>query len=208
MYEYNTSRKPLVLRAYGRNIQKTVAHISTIEDSALRTQYAHAILKLMEVLSPCARQVVEYPQKRWSDLFIIADYQLDVASTYPMPTSDLLMKKPRPLAYKKQSIRYRHYGRHIELLIQKATEITDLAEQERVVISIAKLIKSFSTIWNKDNLDNKTILAVIKELAGDKLAVDLEKIKAAHTFQYTAKEKDKVNKRGRGAFTAKTKQGQ
>lgn len=206
MYEYNTNRKPLVFREYGRNIQKAVAHISTIEDSAIRTQYTHAILKLMDALSPYARPVAAYPQEHWRDLFIIADDQLGVESTYPIPTRYLLMKKPRPLAYKKQSIIYRHYGRHIELLIQKAKEITDLAEQERIVISIAKLIKSFSTIWNKDNLDNKTILAVIKEIAGDRLAVDLEKIKAEHTFQYTAK--DKVNKRGGGVFTAKTKQGQ
>jgi len=207
MFEYNTSRKPLVLKEYGRNIQRLVDYINTIEDKATRTQYAHAVLKLMGMLSPYAKQVTEYPQKRWDDLCIIADYRLDVESNYPMPTRELLVKKPEALMYKKQPIKYRHYGRHIELFIKKATAVADPVEQERAIISIARLIKSFSTMWNRDNLDNNTILSIIKDIAGDKLSVDLEKIKAEHTFQQVSKEKTKTHRRGRGAFTAKTKQG-
>ena len=209
MYEYNTSRKPLVLKEYGRNIQKLVVHIGTIEDRATRTQYAHAILKLMGSLSPCAKQVMEYPQKRWDDLFIISDYTLDIESSYPLPTRDLLAKQPKRLNYIKQPIKYRHYGRHIELLIKKATEITNPAEQERVVISIARLIKSFSSVWNKDNPGSSTILATIQDIAGGKLVVDFEKIKAENTFYTTTpKEKTRTGRTGRGAFISKTKQGQ
>ena len=197
MHEYNTSRKPLALKEYGRNAQKLVGHIGTIEDKATRTRYAYAILKLMGALSPCAKQGMEYPQKRWSDLFIISDYTLDIESNYPMPTRDLLVKHPKRLDYIKQPIKYRHYGRHIELLIKKATEITNLAEQERVVISIARLIKNFSRVWNKDNPGSSTILATIQDIAGGKLAVDFEKIKAENTFYATTpKEKTKTSRTG------------
>ena len=209
MHEYNTSRKPLALKEYGRNIQKLVARVGTIEDRARRTQYAYAILKLMDLLSPSAKQVTEYSQKRWDDLFIISDYTLDIESSYLMPTRDLLAKQPKRLDYIKQPIKYRHYGRHIELLIKKATEITNLAEQERMVIGIARLIKNFSRVWNKDNLDSSTILATIQDIAGGKLAVDFEKIQAENTFYTTTpQEKTKTRRTGRGAFTPKTKPGQ
>ncbi|MEM7055509.1 MAG: DUF4290 domain-containing protein [Bacteroidota bacterium] len=207
MHEYNTKRKPLVLREYGRNVQKLVAQLDTIEDKAIRTQQARAILKLMSSLSTCDKQATEYSQKRWDDLCTISDYTLDVESNYPMPTRNLLPKKPSPLAYKRQPIKYRHYGRHVELLIEKATEITSPTEQERIVIGIARLIKNCSSVWNKEKLDNSMILATIQDIAGSKLTADLEKIKVENIFQ-TPLPKTRTSKTGRLAFAAKTKQAQ
>lgn len=207
MYEYNTKRKPLVLREYGRNVQKLVAQLGTIEDRAIRTQQARAILKLMNSLGTCDKQATEYSQKRWDDLFIIADYTLDVESNYPMPTRNLFPKKSFPLAYKKQPIKYRHYGRHVERLIEQATEITSPTEQERVVTGIARLIKNCSSVWNKEKLDNSTILATMQDIAGGKLTAALEKIKAENIFQIPPP-KTRTNKTGRLAFAAKTKQAQ
>lgn len=208
MHEYNTSRKKLLLKEYGRNIQKLVAHLETIEDKAIRTKYAQAILKLMGALSTGSKNNIEYPQKRWDDLFIISDYRLDIASNYPMPNRDFLVKQPKRLTYFKQPIKYRHYGRHIETLVQKAAAITDPVEQEQVIVNIARLIKTFSSTWNKDNLDTNTILATIQTMAGCKLTADLEKIKAEHTFYSQStfyKDKNKPPRRGRTTLAAKTK---
>jgi hypothetical protein len=182
MHEYNTSRKELFLKEYGRNIQSLVDHIGTIADKATRTQYAQSILRLMGTLSSNGKNVIEYTQKRWDDLFIISDYTLDIDGDHVMPTRDALVKRPVRLEYYKQPVKYRHYGRHIELLVKKVVEITDPVEQERAIINIAKLIKNFSSTWNKDNLDTNNILATIEDIAEGKLIVNLEKIKSENTF--------------------------
>ena len=43
-FDYNTSRKQLVLPEYGRNIQKMVDYIKSVEDRTERNRLAHAIV--------------------------------------------------------------------------------------------------------------------------------------------------------------------
>ncbi|MEO1219200.1 MAG: DUF4290 domain-containing protein [Bacteroidota bacterium] len=192
-----THEKPLILREYGRNIQKIVAHILTVEDKVQRKRYVEATLKLMGLLSPYVKQSAEYLQKRWSDLFVIADYKLDVEGAYPKPTKERAITKPIPLTYQTSPVKYRHYGRHVELLVQKAAALTDVVEQERFVVMIAKLIKNLSTTWNRDNLDYKGIRAIIQEIADRKLAVDLEKIKIDSAPQPAPRARSKPSRKGR-----------
>ena len=88
------------------------------EDSTSRTHYALAIVKLMGLSGPYAGQAIEYPQKRWSDLLIIADYQLDIEKGHPIPTKDSLGKQP---VCKNSLFRYRYPGQNIS-----ATDSEDL----------------------------------------------------------------------------------
>jgi hypothetical protein len=209
MHEYNTSRKKLFLKEYGRNIQNLVTHINTIENKALRTRYAQAILKLMGTLSSNGKHI-EYMQKRWDDLFIISDYRLDIDGNHVMPSREGLIKQPKRLEYHKQPIKYKHYGRHIELLVQKVVEITDPAIQGQAIIGIAKLIKNFGNTWNKDNLDAPTLLATIQGMADGKLVADLEQIKSENPFYINAgsnyKDKHKLHKKVKvGQFPKQSK---
>jgi hypothetical protein len=208
MHEYNTGRQQLFLKEYGRNIQNLVAHIGTISDKTTRTQYAQAILRLMGTLNSNGKNVIEYTQKRWDDLFIISDYTLDINSDHAMPKRETLAKRPVRIEYYKQPVKYRHYGRHIELLVKKVVEITDPVEQERAIISIAKLIKNFSSTWNKDNLDTNNILATIEDMAEGKLIVNLEKIKSENAFYSPSasyKDRNKNYKKAKETSSAKTK---
>jgi hypothetical protein len=187
MYTYNTNQVPLKLKEYGRNVQRLVAHLEQIKDKSRRTQYAQDIIKVMEILhnpgnSTNTKSATDYTQKRWDDLFIISDYKLDINIPYPTPAQEILIKKPEPLEYPKQPVKYRHCGRNVGLLIKKAVEVTDPAKQAEMIIAIAKLIKNFSAAWNKDNLDIHTIMRMIQDLAGDKLIVDLEKLKSDKNF--------------------------
>ena len=43
-YDYNTSRKKLILPEYGRNIQKMVDHMLTIQDREERNKAAEHLL--------------------------------------------------------------------------------------------------------------------------------------------------------------------
>lgn len=46
--EYNTTRGPLKMAEYGRNIQKMVEYIIQIPDREERTRAAQALVKCME----------------------------------------------------------------------------------------------------------------------------------------------------------------
>jgi hypothetical protein len=67
--------------------------------------------------------------------------------------------------------------------------IEDKEEQEAAVIYIGRLMKSFSNLWNKENLDDDTIAKNIRELSRGILEIDLEKVKANNLFEHLVKEK-------------------
>jgi hypothetical protein len=67
----------------------------------------------------------------------------------------------------------------------------DPEEQEKMVIGIVKLMKTFSNEWNNDNVDGDTLLTNIKHMAGNKLVVDFEKLKAKHIFSTVNKERNR-----------------
>ena len=71
-YDYNTSRKKLILPEYGRNIQKMVNHIKTIEDREERNKAARTIIGVMGNLNPHLRDVNDFKHKLWDHLAIIA----------------------------------------------------------------------------------------------------------------------------------------
>lgn len=203
MHDYNASRPPLILREYGRNVQKIVAKIKETPDKATRTQQAQGVLKLMATLTASSKDSVENTQKRWDDLFIMSDYSLEVDSPHPMPEKGALNKRQPRLAYIKQPVKFRNYGRNIERLIQKAAATQELAEQTQLVIGIAKLMKSFSNEWNKDNIDCDTILTHIQQMAGDQLTVDWEQLKAQNIFSTFSKEKNRNGRTNRGSTKRK-----
>lgn len=76
--EYNTTRGPLKMAEYGRNIQKMVEYLLTIPDKAERTKAAYALVKSMEIVAPEQRDFQDLRRKLWDHLYIISDYRLDV----------------------------------------------------------------------------------------------------------------------------------
>jgi hypothetical protein len=197
MYEYNATRKPLILNEYGRNVQKLVEAMGTIESRAERTLYARGVLQLMAILDANNKNSAENLQKRWDDLFIISGHTLDVDSPYPMPEKITLHDKLQRPEYTKQPMKFRNYGRNVERLIQKAVCTEDPVEQEKMVIGIVKLMKGFSNEWNNDNVDYDTLLTNIKHIAGNKLIVDFEKLKVKHIFSTGPKERNRGFKTNR-----------
>lgn len=209
MHTYNTNQEPLKLKEYGRNVQRLITQLQKIEDKTLRKQHAEAILKVMGILhSGNGKSTAEYLQKRWDDLFVIADYQLDVNSPYAVPSKELSIKKPERLNYSQQPVKYRHCGHLIELLVKRAVEVTDPIKQTQMIMGIAKLIKNFSAALNKDNLDMHAVMNIIQDLAGGKLIIDLEKLKAENSLPASSNHTPKENitaKKARNKATRKKK---
>ncbi len=175
---YNAKRPDIILKDYGRNIQKMVEWIKGIEDRHQRTRYAYTLVEMMKQINPIMKESEEYTQKVWDDLFIIAGFDLDIDSPYPKPAKENIGRKPRLLQYSTNKIRIRHYGKNIEVLIDKAASLEDEAEQENAVVTIARLMKSFHYIWNKETVDDDLVLNNIDILSRGKLKALTDRLKA------------------------------
>ncbi|MGB3466590.1 MAG: DUF4290 domain-containing protein, partial [Cyclobacteriaceae bacterium] len=155
--EYNTKREFLKLREYGRNVQNLVGKVVEVEDEEKRSRYAYTVIELMKMINPNVKEGPEYEQKVWDDLHIISDFDMNVESPYPTPDKSILGRKPERVGYKLKNIRFKHYGKNMELFIKKAMELEDPEEREAAVIHIGKLMKTFFAVWNKDNVDDAVI---------------------------------------------------
>ena len=123
--EYNTTRNHLVMREYGRHIQKMVDHVLTIEDPVRRQQQAHVAIELMGFLNPHLRNVEDFRHKLWDHLFYISDFKLKVDSPYPIPEKATYKSKPAPLAYPRRNPKFNHLGKNLELVIEKGMREED-----------------------------------------------------------------------------------
>ena len=197
--EYNTERTDVRLKEYGRNIQKLVNHIKTIEDKEKRSAYAKTLTDLMRQINPDLRGTQDYEQKVWDDLFNISHFEFDVDSPFPMPDKESLGKKPQMVPYKNSKIKYLHYGRNVEIMIEQAIAMEDPKTKEEAVIHIGRLMKGFYNIWNKDNIDDEIILKQIKQLSNNQLDIDIEKVKEKGLFNNNIKPRRYSNNNRRKA---------
>src|SRR3569832_1132646 len=104
--EYNTQRGMIYISEYGRNVQKMVELLMKIEDSEKRTKAAQNIVSVMALLNPQVRELVDYKHKLCDHLHIISDFKLDVDSPFPAPSRDVILARPKPLAYPTSDIKY------------------------------------------------------------------------------------------------------
>jgi uncharacterized membrane protein YgcG len=118
--EYNTGRNHLIMKEYGRHIQKMVEYLLTIQDKEERQRNAYAVIELMGFLNPHLKNVEDFRHKLWDHLFLISDFTLDVESPYPIPTKETLKARPEVLSYPKKYPKFNHLGKNIEVVIDKA----------------------------------------------------------------------------------------
>ena len=187
--EYNTTRGNLILREYGRNFHKLVEYVGNVKDKEKRNKMSKTLVEMMKITQPSFKEQSEVEAKMWDDLYIMSDYSLDIDSPYPKPKRKSESDIPKKLHYPKSKIRYRHYGKKIELLIEEACKLKKEDEKEAAVIHIGKIMKSFFGMWNKESIDNKVIVENIKELSNNKLSIDIEKVKELNLFYKVTKER-------------------
>jgi len=106
--EYNTTRNELIMREYGRHVQKMIEHVLSIDDAERRQRQAQTVIELMGFLNPHLKNVEDFRHKLWDHLFLISDFKLEVKSPYPIPTRETLKAKPHPLPYPKRYPKFSH----------------------------------------------------------------------------------------------------
>lgn len=159
----------MALPEYGRSIQNMVDYAVTIKDRAERQRCANTIINIMGNMFPHLRDVPEFKHKLWDHLAIMSDFKLDIDYPYDIIRKDNLVTKPDPVPYPHTRIRYRHYGRTMEELIQKACEFPEGDEKRNLVALICNHLKKDYITWNKDTVDDRKIANDLAELSGGKL---------------------------------------
>lgn len=170
--EYNSGRNKLIISEYGRNIQKMIEHAITIKDDGERNQAAKAIVAVMGYLNPHLRDIADFKHKLWDHLFIMSDFKLEVESPYPIPSKDTMVVKPKHLSYPSNKIRYKFYGKNMEMMIGRVAETEVTPAKEQITRNLANFMKMSYLAWNKDNVDDSTILDHLNQLSGERLKLN------------------------------------
>jgi hypothetical protein len=187
------------LKEYGSNVQKLADHIVKMEDKAKRNLYAHILIELMRQIHPNMRDNQDYTNKLWDDLYIISGFQLDVDSPFPPPSKEALGKKPLKVGYNQQNLMYRHYGRNIDLLLEKAIQTENKEDKLAFVSYIFRLMRSFFNTWNKDNPEDNVLLVQLEQLSKGKLTEEIDYIRKNGPVDAAPKDRNNNNQeRNRG----------
>jgi len=191
--DYNTNRKKMALPEYGRNIQNMVDYLLTIEDREKRNRSAQTVIDVMGNLFPHLRDVQEFKHKLWDHLAIMSDFKLDIDYPYDPPTPDSLLERPNVVPYNQHYIKYKHYGRTIELMIKEADKFEG-EEREIMISQLANQMKKSYLAWNKDAVEDDKIFGDLEELSEGVLQ-PADDLQLADSKSLIGKKKKPTNKK-------------
>lgn len=170
--EYNTTRGPLILPEYGRNVQNMIAYAMEIENREERNRAAQAIIEVMGQLNPHLRDVDDFRHKLWTHLFVMSDFKLDVDSPYEKPKPEVLAERPAIMDYPTSKIKYGHYGQYTQKILEASKEVTDEKEKEFMKNTMANFMKKQFLAYNNDAVENNVIAMQLKELSKGELVLE------------------------------------
>lgn len=200
---YNSERTDLIIPEYGRSIHNMVNFALSVSDREERNKVAKAIISVMGQLFPYLRDIEDFNHKLWDHLHIMANFQLDVDSPYPKPEAETFASKPDQIAYPGSRIRFGHYGKIVQEMIAKASDMEDGEEKSAFTTAIANLMKKHYVMYNRSSVEDKVIVQQLGELSNGKLTIDenielisaQEIIKTFGKVQTSSHSKKKSNKK-------------
>lgn len=178
--QYNTAKDHLVMPEYGRHVQNMINHATTLTNKKEQQECVNTIIAFMGQMNPHLRDVKEFTHKLWAHLHIMSDFKLDVESPYPKPEAEKLAKKPEPMEYPGNKIKFSYYGSTIPAMIKTAQNIKG-KEKEIMTGMIANQMKKSYILFNERSVDNNMIRLHLKQLSNGELelANDFQFIRSA-----------------------------
>jgi hypothetical protein len=195
--EYNTTRSKLLMPEYGRNVQRMVEYLLTIDDRAKRLKNAEAIIELMGTLNPHLKTIEDYKHKLWDHLHQMTDFTLDVDSPYPAPTPEEVYKKPERIPYPQSGISHRHMGKNLEALIQKALDEKDPERKQGFTQAIGYYMKLAYTNWHKEPVHDDMIKSELAALTNGELQYETGGYKVYFDTRTNFKQRNNNNNNNR-----------
>ncbi len=170
---YNTQKTKLTMPEYGRNIQNMVNHCVGIEDPQERKVCAYSLIDVMGNMFPHLRDVNNFKHILWDHLAIMSDFKLDIEYPYEVIKKEELYSAPGKIEYSRPTMKYRHYGKIMERIIDIATKMEDDDKKMQLMKMIASQMKKSYVQWNKD-VDDQKIYEDLSDLSGGKLKLTRE----------------------------------
>ena len=169
---YNSDRQRLNLPEYGRHIQDMVWHLMEIENRDERNLRAKALIAIMANIKRDEADTPDFEQKLWDHLHIMADFQLDIDSPYPMPSPKAIMPPPARMEYPKGGIVQKHYGRNVRNVIRALEKLRSQDTVDAVVYNLARYMRTKSYEFNQEHPDNAVIIKDIKKMSDFDISID------------------------------------
>ena len=171
--QYNTQKVKLTMPEYGRNIHNMINHCVAIEDPEKRKICAYSVIDVMGNMFPHLRDVNNFKHILWDHLAIMSDFKLDIEYPYEIIKREELYSSPGKIEYSRPTMKYRHYGKILEKIIDIAAKMEEGNKKVQLVKMIASQMKKSYVQWNK-NVDDEKIYEDLADLSGGKLKYSSE----------------------------------
>ena len=174
--DYNTQRDKLHMPEYGRHVQKMIEYVASLPDKEKRNEQIQSVVQVMGTLNPQLRDINDFKHKLWDHLAVMADFKLDIDYPYEVSNAEALHPTPQRIEYPKGNIRYLHYGRCVQEMIQKACEMPEGEERMQLLRLIAAQMKKEYILWNKENVEDRKIFEDIYEYSNGQIRLDADQL--------------------------------
>lgn len=178
--EYNAKRDALIVREYGRSVQKMVNYVKRIEDAELRQAAAEAVVETMGVLNPRLKDLENFQQRLWDHFFLIAGYDIEVNSPYPKP-EQADSQALAPLKYPGRAIKFKHLGGNLETLIARTIAENDNTSREALMHMIIQAMRQLYINRYKESLSDEELRKELKAMSCGALVYSRNPIYAVFT---------------------------
>lgn len=162
----------------------------TIKDRDKRNKMAYAVISVMGNMNPHLRDISDFKHKLWDHLSIMSEFKLNIDSPYKKPEPKVFNEKPRKIEYKLNEIKYKHYGRILEMLIDAASKYPEGEDKEQLIKVIANHMKKSYLTWNREVVNDGEIFKDLRELSGGKVNIG-EDLKLSDSRDILSKNKRK-----------------
>ncbi len=199
--KYNTKLKPLIIPEYGRHIHSMVDSLLEMKDDKKRNEQAKVLINIMGNLNSHLRDVEEYKHKLWDHLLIMSKNQLQIDFPHSKSKTKEIETEVR-IKNTQGSVKHKHYGKLIVMLIKESVQIKDLDLRNKVFYQIAQQMKRSFLNWNQTNVQDIQIWEDLEQLAG--CTLNLDRTTVIPVFQiHTSRKKNYHKKTNRKYYSKK-----
>lgn len=167
--EYNSQRGLLLMKEYGRYIQRMVKQVLDMDDAEKRLQQCRIIIENMAMLNPSIKTTEDYKHTLWDHLHAMAGFKLNIEGPYPMPEPETYQARPEILPYPKRHPKYSHLGKNLELVIEKALAEEEDEKRTGFANAIAYYMKLSYSNWHKELVPDDVIRTELDDMTGGAL---------------------------------------
>lgn len=171
--EYNSQTEKLIIPEYGRNVQKLIQHVKTIEDDEKRQAFAEQVVSLMHQMNPQNKSVIDYRNTLWKHFMIIGGFDMNIKIPEGIDLEAVKeTQRPERISYPIKEKRFRHYGHNVKTLIAKAIAMEEGPIKVGFVDTIASFMKMAYKNWNREHyVSDEIVLSDLEAMSDGQLKV-------------------------------------